>query len=180
MFNQIGAAVLTIIGSSFGAWIATRLAFSRFSQEKIWERKAAAYTAIFEALHYIGRWYEKHYEALIEAKDIDDEKKKELSAAANKNEDELERRLATETWFIPTNCRNRLDKMIRELKDSKYRHPTWQEFVEDGCHIIATATDDLRDLVQHDLGVRRAPWYRTCLKKSPLPSAQAQASRRRK
>jgi hypothetical protein len=35
MFSQIETAVLTIIGSSFGAWIAARLAFTRFSREKL-------------------------------------------------------------------------------------------------------------------------------------------------
>jgi hypothetical protein len=154
MFGQIETALLTIVGSSFGAWIAARLAFTRFSREKIWERKAAAYTAIFEALHYIGRWYEKHYEASIEAKEIDDEKTKQLKADANKAEDELERRLASETWLLPAHCRLRLKKMIDDLKNSAYRHTMWQEFLEDGGHIISTATDDLRNLVEIDLGLR--------------------------
>jgi hypothetical protein len=33
---------LTGIASFLGAWIAARFALSRFYQEKIWERKAAA------------------------------------------------------------------------------------------------------------------------------------------
>jgi hypothetical protein len=158
MFGQFETAVLTIVGSTFGAWIAARLAFVRFSREKIWERKAAAYTAIFEALHYIGRWYEKHYEASIEAREIDDEKTKQLKADANKAEDELERRLASETWLIPTHCRHRLNRMIVELKNSRHRHGMWQEFLEDGGHIVTTATDDLRKMVEDDLGLRDS-WY---------------------
>jgi hypothetical protein len=153
MFSQIETAVLTIVGSSLGAWIAARLAFNRFSREKIWERRAAAYTAIFEALHYIGRWYEKHLEASIEAKDIETRTRSRLRADANKAKDELERGLASETWLIPLHCRHRLVKMTVELKSSARRHTMWPDFLVDGCHIISTVTDDLRNLVETNLGL---------------------------
>src|SRR6266851_5142924 len=106
---QIETAIIAAIASFVGAWIAARLAFARFSQEKIWERKAAAYTAIFEALHYIGRWYEKHYEAALVRRDIEGEKTTRIKDEAIKAEDELERRLGSETWLIPPECRARLE-----------------------------------------------------------------------
>lgn len=155
---QIETAIIAAIASFVGAWIAARLAFARFSREKIWERKAAAYTAIFEALHYIGRWYEKHYEASLIQKEIDEEKTKLLKSEANKAEDELERRLESETWLIPAQCRARLEKMSLDLKNSAYKHTMWQEFLEDGCFIIKTANDDVRNMVVDDLGLNRK-WY---------------------
>jgi len=53
-------ATASFIASFFGAWLAARFALYRFYREKVWERKIAAYTAIFEALHDMGRWYEAH------------------------------------------------------------------------------------------------------------------------
>lgn len=156
---QIETAIIAIIPSFLGAWIAARLAFARFSREKIWERKAAAYTAIFEALHYIGRWYESHYEASLIQKDIGEDKEKQLKADANKAEDELERRLASETWLIPAECRTRLEKMTRDLKNSEYEQRTsWQGFLEDGAFIVKTATDDLRLMTVDDLRLNHK-WY---------------------
>lgn len=155
---QIETALIAAIASFVGAWIAARLAFARFSREKVWERKAAAYTAIFEALHYIGRWYEKHYEASLIQKDIEEEKTKQIKADANKAEDELERRLGSETWLIPPECRARLEKMTLELKNSAYKNTQWQPFLEDGAFIVKTATDDLRVMVVEDLRLNRK-WY---------------------
>lgn len=150
---QIEIAIIAAVASFAGTWLAAQLAFARFSKEKIWERKAEAYTAIFEALHYVGRWYEKHYEASIVWKDIEEEKTKQLKIEANKAEEELERRLGSETWLIPVPCRERLEKMTAELKSSAFKNTEWQPFLEDGCFIIQSATKDIRTMVINDLGL---------------------------
>lgn len=74
------------ITSFLGAWLAANLALKRFYKEKMWERKAAAYTTIFEALHHIRNWYAKNLDAYFEQRDISDEKTKELQKFANKAE----------------------------------------------------------------------------------------------
>jgi hypothetical protein len=153
MFSQIETAVLTIIGSSIGAWIAARLAFNRFSRERVWERKASAYTAIFEAMHYIGTWYEKHLEAAMVSRTFDVETTDRLHADMSKAKKDLALQLARETWLIPTDCRHRLDKMVADL-NQPIPNETWLGYLEDGCSIIAMATDDLRKLVERDLGLR--------------------------
>lgn len=155
---QIETAMIAAFASFVGAWIAARLAFARFSREKVWERKAAAYTAIFDALHHIGRWYGKHYEASLMGEEIDDERTKKLKDSANSAEEELERRLGSETWLLPTQCRLRLEKLGVDLKNSKYKHSNWQAFLDDGCFIIKTATDDVRTMVVEDLGLKRK-WH---------------------
>jgi hypothetical protein len=50
---------LTIAASFLGAWLAAHFALASFYRERIWERKAATYSAIFEALSVINRWYDK-------------------------------------------------------------------------------------------------------------------------
>ncbi len=155
---QIELALITAVASFLGAWMAARLAFIRFSREKIWERKAAAYTAIFEALHFIGRWYEKRYDALLIQEEIAEERTQHLKAEANKAEDELERRLGSEVWLIPAQCRARLEKMTLDLKNLRHKHTSFDGFLEDGCFIIKSATDDVRVMVADDTGVNRK-WY---------------------
>jgi len=147
-----------------GAWLAAKFALRNFYQEKIWERKTAAYTAIFEALHYIGRWHEKHYEAALIHKDIDEAKKQELQTKANEAEDELERRLASETWLIPPQCRDRLEKMTMDLKNTAYHTKSWQEFLDETCFIIKAATGDVRTLVVQDLRLS-TKWHKKIFKR---------------
>jgi hypothetical protein len=74
----------------------------------------------------------------------------------NEAKAELARRLASETWLIPAHCRHRLDKMIDDLDDQ--RPESWEQYLENGCSIIAAATDDLRSLVEKDLGLRVSPF----------------------
>ena len=149
--------LLSIVGSFIGAWLAAQLAFNRFSREKVWERKAAAYTAIFEAMHTISRWYEKHLEAAILSRTLDVPTTDRLHAETNEAKAELARRLASETWLIPAHCRRRLDKMIDDLDDQ--RPESWEQYLEGGYSIIKAATDDLRAAVESDLGLRNS-WFR--------------------
>src|SRR5690348_10963813 len=107
--------ILTIAGSFFGSWLAAHLALRRFYQERIWERKTAAYTAIFEALHYMGQLYDKHFEARIRLEGMADEETSKLAfEAGEKARAELQRRLASETWLIPDECRIRLEKLAAD------------------------------------------------------------------
>jgi|ERR1035437_556792 hypothetical protein len=146
--------ILTAIASFLGAWIAARFAVSRFYQEKIWERKAAAYTAIFEALHFIEEWYSKHFDAYVTQRELTEEETEKLRTAANDAEAELERRLASETWLIPNNCRIRLNKLTEDLK---VHDEDWFQYLDAGQHTLAVATDELRDMVHADLHLYSRP-----------------------
>jgi hypothetical protein len=146
--------ILTAVASFLGAWIAARFALSRFYQEKIWERKAAAYTAIFEALHFIDNWYSKHFDAYVTQREMTDEETAKLRAAANEAEAELERRLASETWLIPDNCRLRLKTLTSDLKK---REEDWFQYLDAGQATLQTATDELREMVHTDLHLYSRP-----------------------
>src|ERR1700730_17577971 len=121
--------IVTIVGSFAGAWIASKLALDNFYQQKVWERKAVTYTAIFEAIHKIERWYAKHWDALVEGKDVDAEDKETLRIEAKKGEDALELRLAGEAWFIPDEFHSRAMNMIIALQKTTDRNSTWSEFL---------------------------------------------------
>jgi hypothetical protein len=145
---------ITALASFFGAWVAARFALSRFYREKVWERKAAAYTAIFEALHFIEQWYSKHQDAYFEQREISDEESKALTKASRDAEAELARRLAAETWLIPNNCRKRLTKLTLELQS---RERDWFQYLDTNLGRIYSATDELRDMVHADLHLYSRP-----------------------
>ena len=85
---------LTILGSSFGAWLAAKFALRNYYRQQIWDRKAAAYTLIFEAIHAIERWHDKHMQAAIKERDIEPNEAAKLQREANEAEENLERCLA--------------------------------------------------------------------------------------
>lgn len=140
----------TIIGSFIGAWLAARFGIKRFYKEKMWERKAEAYTAIFEALHFIGEWYQKHHDAYLQQRELTEETTAELRLKANEAEAELERQLARQTWVIPKNSRDRLGKLTAALKE---RPQDWFDYLDSSLGELDKATIDLRDMVHADLHI---------------------------
>lgn len=143
--------LLSAVASFVGAWLAANFALRRFYKERIWERKAAAYSAIFEALHIIEQWYDKHYDAYFEQRELPDEVTKKLRTNADAAEEDLERRLAAETWLIPTHCRERLTKLTNDLKK---RDGDWFAYLDTGVGAILKATNELREMVRADLGIK--------------------------
>ena len=102
-----GAVIVAVIGS--------HLTLQNFFKQRRWERKADAYTAIFEAVHNVERWYEKHLEAAQQERDIGDERKRRLQEEANKAEEDLERCLAGQIWNLPEDFRRRAGRLTSNL-----------------------------------------------------------------
>src|SRR4051794_13456825 len=111
-------------GAFGGAWIATFFAMRRFYREKVWERKAEAYTVIFGALYSMERWYDKNFDAAVEHRELPEEAKNELLVSYKSAEMDLSRRIASETWLIPEKCREILAKLTAVLDDD---NPNWFE-----------------------------------------------------
>jgi hypothetical protein len=94
--------VLTIAGSFGGAYYAATLALTRFTKEKIWERKAAAYTIIFEALHHMKTRLEALREDAQIPGSLPKDNKEELFKKSKASYQTLRSRLDSEIWLIPT------------------------------------------------------------------------------
>lgn len=88
--HDLLVSTLTIAGSFAGAWIAAKLAFANFYRQQIWQRKAEAYSTVFQAITGVERWYLKHFEALVRGSEIAQERKAKLQAEANQAEEDLE------------------------------------------------------------------------------------------
>ena len=105
--------ILSMLGSFFGAWFAAHFALRRFYREKVWERKTNAYTAIFEAIHDMGTWFDEHFDSMVRHKEISEEQQHELTTTYQTARKTFERRLTSETWLIPDDIRKRLDDLQR-------------------------------------------------------------------
>jgi hypothetical protein len=144
--------LLTIVGSFAGAWIAAKLALANYFRQQIWQRKADAYTAIFAAIYGVERWHNRHWDASLTGREIDDDSKTRLRAEANQAEADLERRLASEIWLLPKPFHTRTMKMIHDLQTASTANVMWQDFLDQSLSIINTSTSDLRAMASKDLG----------------------------
>jgi hypothetical protein len=140
--------VLTVIGSFAGAWLAAHFALRRFYRERIWDRKAAAYTAIFEALHEMARWYDEHYEAEIEKYEMDQDESNELRDSYANASRTLAKRIAAETWILPQEC----TELVSRLVNIKYKFgDNWPRHLETGSVAIQDTVNRLRSMARREL-----------------------------
>lgn len=144
------STLITPIASFFGAALAAHLAIKRFYKEKVWERKVEAYTAIFDALHEMNKWFEVHLEAWLNDRDVTDEERAKLQASYEGAKARLNRKLDSEVWLIPETCVARLNTMNENL--SKH-FDTWDEMLDNNSYETRRAIKELRVLVRVDLGL---------------------------
>ena len=146
---------LASAGAAFGgAWLAAYFGLRRFYREKVWERKAAAYTAIFEALHGMEQWYSKHLDAYFDQREVAPEDNEKLTASFKIAETNLRLRLAGETWLIPEGSRDLLDNLTTRIHA---RGEDWFDHIDSGYSLIRDTTDQLRQRVHADM--KMAPWW---------------------
>jgi hypothetical protein len=148
--STVTIPLLSSVGSFFGAWLAAHFALRRFYHEKVWERKTVAYTAIFDAIHDMGMWFEQHFNAMVRNRELSEEKQDELTATYQTARKTFERHLTSEIWLIPDDIRKRLDDLQNAL-DKLDDHHDWALIVSEGNKIVFEGTNELREMVRKDL-----------------------------
>jgi hypothetical protein len=143
-------ALISLLGSFIGAWLAARFALSRFYSEKVWERKTAAYTAIFDALHDMNRWYEEHILEFTHDTTVTPERAEQLGKESRAAEAALRHRLLSETWLIPDNIAGRIDLAFAELEVAK-RNTGWHDYLYGRGRTMSTLIADLQRMTRQDL-----------------------------
>jgi hypothetical protein len=153
--EQFFSTLLTVCITAFlAAWLTARFALHRFYSEKQWERKVAAYTAIFDALHDITKWFSEHQLARERGRDLAEDVSGELAEESKKARATLARCLDRETWLLPPECSERLAKLERDLERAS-NTTDWQSYLDSGWEAAHSAAQDLRRLVRSDLGIDR-------------------------
>jgi hypothetical protein len=147
---SVAQVLLQVATSIFGGWLAAIFALRSFRSQKVWERKAEAYTAIFDALYDMARWYDEHFDAEIRGRELSEDKKSELSKAYMAAKDKLKRRIASETWLLPETASKRLEDLFKCLAIERN---DWFKILDEDSYSISTATHDLRVIVREDMGL---------------------------
>ena len=146
------SVLISMITTFVAAWLTASFALRRFSKETIWKRKAAAYTVIFEALHDMSQLFEKELRAAIDETNPSRDEDGLRLVTHNEAQALLVKKVQSESWLLPNDCRERLDLLMSELQE---RHEWWHDFIKYGHAAIQRAIIDLRSMVQTDLGLKR-------------------------
>ena len=149
LFSLLTSAII----ASLAAWLAAHLALRRFYSEKVWERKTAAYSSIFDALHDMRRWFDEQLRAAGAQQEIPDELEDKLLGDYRAADASLARQLDRERWLLPSKCSERLAQMRRDL--AKDTGIDWIAYLENGRRAINSASEDMIALARDDLKIDR-------------------------
>lgn len=149
---QIVQLTIQITIAFGGAWLAAfltmRLTLKRFYRERTWERKAAAYTVVFEGLHDMLEFHSEHFDAAVARRDLTPARAAELQLRYRKAKDDVKRRIAGETWLLDEQVAEVISGLWRDLQK---QHTSWEEELDDGYGYIANAQQKIRDIARADL-----------------------------
>jgi hypothetical protein len=158
-YSDLIPPLITLVASFVGAWLAARFALSRYYREKVWDRKTAAYTDIFDALYGMEQLFRTQLRDLTTQisgssdRQLSDEEEAQLKAQYEDAESTLRRRLARESWLIPDTIRLRIEDALIDLERAS--HITgWAEQLLAGNRVIDALKQDLRGPISSDLRMR--------------------------
>lgn len=138
-----------------GAFLAAHLAGKRFRTEKWWERKAAAYGELVEALHEMKWVPGEYFEAEIASRKVpkDDGRQywKEYKIANRKVW-----RIADQSAFLVSReVLTAIQEMERALEKAK-SSDSWFDRIEAEYNAISACLERVKELGREELGIRDA------------------------
>ena len=146
---NVWSIVFSALASFAGAWLAYKWSLNSFYKQKVWERKAEAYTAIFSAISEMNNWFDVHQNVYETDAELSKDEKEELFTSFKAARTDLRKRLGREVWLIPEECRARIDKMLMVVDD---REPAdWFQMLDTNNGETAECIVDLRNMVRLDL-----------------------------
>lgn len=152
-FIQLGVqVVVSVIGASLAAFLAARFTMDRFYREKTWERKAEAYTAIFESLDDMRQWYSVHYDAMLVASTVPEHRNSEMEASYKAAITVLRKRVAGETWLLEPDVEAIIQKCQKELE---WEADSWQDHLDHGLFTVENTIAELKPFARSELNSHR-------------------------
>ncbi len=148
--------VLGLLGVIVAAWLAARFTAGRFFTERTWERKANAYSTVFEGLHAMLIWTSEHLDAEMEGRELSAAKSNELEAEYQEAKKRIRKEIAAATWLLKPEVEEEMDALWAGLRK---RRDSWFEVLDDTYGALANTQTKLRMIAREDLGLVRPKRY---------------------
>jgi hypothetical protein len=150
--------VLLNLGSSLIVAIVTaaltvRLALRRFYSEKWWERKAAAYTAIIEALHHVREHADTNLVFTKHDRELPTDGAARLEQNMQKAMAELRKHRDVGSLVVSQDAVAALNRLFFKL-DRATQGVTWLEHLEMKVPELDESLEEMRQIARKDLSLK--------------------------
>ncbi len=148
--NSLVVQIATSAIVAFGvAFLASWLARDRAHRERLWDRKAQAFSIILEALYDFANWFDGNLEDAARHRDTNEKVEQQRIDAYGVAKDRLYRTLSKEAWLLPATVQERIEVLEKALNE---RHQDWLEMLDSGSRTVAKAQADLVAIAKRELG----------------------------
>ena len=134
----------------FSALITIILAFPKFRKEKIWEKRAEAYSSILGAIYDAGKYTSKHLVAELKECNISEEEEVILSETYRKAEQIISRAMYEGLFYLSDALIERLEKHKKELCNVASDR-MWCTYLTESTEIYDKLRQDIVDIAKNDL-----------------------------
>lgn len=151
LLSQVAVGGITAVIASV---ITVRLSLGRFVSEKWWEKKAATYGVILEALHHMKRAYGEDCEAYMDGRNVPDDLHEKLTLKYHEAKEELYRRIEVEQFFLPTILMTEINSLHHNLDHAGDDCPhDYYLNIFESWTAINVAQEKIRAIAKSDLEV---------------------------
>lgn len=148
------SAVMSVFVAWLAATLSAQMTLRRFYKEKMWERKANAYTTILEALGDLFAWFDKNLDAVYVHEQLGENESNELSEAFKRAHKEMTRTMAGQVWLLSPQVAAAIKAMNSTLDYTDY--PDFHSHLDEGYGAVKTCRETITALAQKDLQVEEA------------------------
>lgn len=147
LLSQITVGAIIAIVASY---ITVQLSLRRFYSEKWWEKKAEAYAAILEALHYMKRAFDEDLEAAMAGREVPEDRQAELLKKYREAHDELKKRIDIGQFVLSDKAAAELSAFQQQLHNARDTRD-WVEYIEGSLGTINDTLKRMRAIAKTDL-----------------------------
>ena len=134
------------------AVVTVRLSLRRFHSEKWWERKAAAYNTLVEALFHLQLYLQESFDEHVDQRTIGPEREKALAERAAQGRDELYRAAAVGTFMFSAAATASITRCLSQLAKARDTDDYF-DYLDTELAAVSKCLDEIRLLAKQDLGV---------------------------
>jgi hypothetical protein len=160
MFMNVSANIVPSLTTGFfgmagvilAAWLASRFTAGRFFTERTWDRKANAYSTVFEALHTMQHWTGQELDAYYEGRELTKGTAEKLRSEYSAAKDRIRKEIAGATWLLKPEVEAEINELWKVLTK---RYESWHDDMETSYGGISRAQARLRVIARVDLGLEK-------------------------
>lgn len=147
-WNSVAAIIVAPIATLLAVWLTSRFAWRRTHSEKIWDRKAEAYSAILQALHEMESSLDSWMNDETLRRDISEEASQERRKRYKLARSQLQSVTGREVWLL--NPAVKLD--VVELNNVLETHyDSWFEDLDASLFAVGNTIKSIAKLAKEEL-----------------------------